>query len=71
MRFLFCAVFALAIGAIVTSQAEARSCSDYRGICLAKGATEAQCAGAWKRCMKSGIYIGPVSGTNHGQAEKR
>jgi hypothetical protein len=48
----------------------ARSCSDYKSICLSKGVKEAKCNGAWQRCMKTGNYTGPESGTNHGQADK-
>jgi len=38
---------------------------------MVKAVNKKLCAGAWSRCMKTGIYIGPESGTNHGQAEKR
>jgi hypothetical protein len=49
--------------------AEARSCSDFKKICLSKGSKK--CAGTWKECMRTGIYIGPDSGINHGYAEKQ
>jgi hypothetical protein len=45
------------------------SCTDYKNICLSKGSKK--CDGAWKQCMRTGIYIGPDSRTNHGQADKR
>ncbi|MET4493567.1 hypothetical protein ABIA94_009175 [Bradyrhizobium sp. LA7.1] len=54
---------------VSTTFAEARSCSDYKSICLSKGSKK--CEGAWKQCMKTGTYVGPDSGTNHGQADKR
>lgn len=59
------------VGMVAISPAYAVTCTDQKAICLRVGATEAQCQGAWKKCMKTGIYIGPVSGTNHGQTEKR
>ena len=62
---------AASVGILTAHPALARSCSDFRGICLSKGVKEARCAGAWKQCMRTGIYIGPDSGTNHGYAEKQ
>ena len=65
--------FVLSIAALViaASPVHARSCSDFKAICMVKAEKTARCDGAWKRCMKTGTYIGPESGTNHGQAEKR
>jgi len=60
---------AASIGIIAAHPAQAMSCTDYKNICLSKGSKK--CEGAWKECMKTGIYIGPDSGTNHGQADKR
>ncbi|MCP1764705.1 hypothetical protein ABIF64_007453 [Bradyrhizobium japonicum] len=59
------------VGIIAAHPAQARSCSDYKAICMAKAAKPERCDGAWKQCMKTGVYIGPESGTNHGQADKR
>ena len=62
---------AASIGVIAAHSAQAApmSCTDYKSICLSKGSKK--CDGAWKQCMRTGIYIGPNSGTNHGQADKR
>ena len=62
---------AASIGVIAAHSAQAApmSCTDYKSICLSKGSKK--CDGAWKQCMRTGIYIGPDSGTNHGQADKR
>jgi hypothetical protein len=59
------------VGVLAPSPAAATSCSDFKAICVSRAAKPERCDGAWKRCMKTGIYIGPESGTNHGQAEKR
>ena len=56
---------------MATSPVDARSCSDFKAICMTKAQKPERCDGAWKRCMKTGMYIGPESGTNHGQAEKQ
>lgn len=62
--------FTFAIAAVMfSSPVQAMSCSDYKSICLSKGSKK--CDGAWKRCMKTGTYIGPDSGKNHGQADKQ
>lgn len=61
--------FAICMAA--ASTADARSCSDYKAICMARALKPERCDGAWKKCMKTGIYIGPESGTNHGQADKQ
>ena len=51
------------IGVIAAHSAQAApmSCTDYKSICLSKGSKK--CDGAWKQCMRTGIYIGPDSGT--------
>jgi len=59
------------LGLLITTPASATSCSDFKAICVSRAAKPERCDGAWKRCMKTGTYIGPESGTNHGQAEKR
>jgi len=59
------------VGIIATDAAQAMSCTDYKNICLSKGSKEARCAGAWKQCMRTGTYIGPDTGKNHGQADKQ
>jgi len=65
-------IFVAFLAAIITTNTvQAMSCSEYRGVCMVKAVNKKLCAGAWNRCMKSGIYIGPESGTNHGQAERR
>ena len=69
-KYLFWTI-TIAAGFIATHPAQARSCSDYKAICLSKAAKPERCDGAWKKCMKTGIYIGPESGTNHGQADKQ
>jgi hypothetical protein len=68
MKFLFGTAVVLGI---MAQPAQAMSCSDYRSICMSKAAKPERCAGAWSRCMKTGIYIGPESGTNHGKADKQ
>jgi hypothetical protein len=62
-------VMAAAALLISTTLSQAMSCSDYKYICLSKDSKK--CDGAWKQCMKTGTYIGPDSGTNHGPADKR
>lgn len=57
--------------ALITRPAHAMSCSDNKAICEVRAKNVKNCDGAWKKCMKTGIYIGPESGANHGQAEKR
>lgn len=66
-------IFAVVSATLVVSAfpARANSCSDYKQICLARAKKPGSCEGAWKKCMRTGVYIGPESGTNHGQAEKR
>ena len=66
-----CVLLAFTSLVLAIQPAQAMSCSDYRGVCMVKAVNKKLCAGAWSRCMKTGIYIGPESGTNHGQAEKR
>jgi hypothetical protein len=65
--------FVLSIAALViaVTPVHARSCSDFKAVCMSRAEKPERCDGAWKRCMKSGTYIGPESGTNHGTAEKR
>ncbi len=52
---------AASIGIIAAHSAQAApmSCTDYKSICLSKGSKK--CDGAWKQCMRTGIYIGPNS----------
>jgi hypothetical protein len=71
MRLSLLLSIAAVVAATAASPAFAMTCTEQKGICLRVGATEAQCQGAWKKCMKTGIYIGPVSGTNHGKTEQR
>lgn len=62
---------AASIALFATAAAHAASCSGYKSICVTRAKDPATCDGAWKQCMRTGIYIGPESGTNHGQADKR
>ena len=66
MRILLAVAFVT-----VASPALAMSCSDYKSICVSRAKNPHKCEGAWKQCMRTGTYIGPESGTNHGQADKR
>lgn len=69
MKFLIFGAASIALFA--TAAAQAASCSGYKDICVARAKNPAKCGGAWKQCMRTGIYIGPENGTNHGQADKR
>jgi len=68
MKFFI--VLSLAGLVLASGPAQAMSCSDYKAICVIRAKNPKNCDGAWKRCMKTGNYTGPESGTNHGQADK-
>jgi hypothetical protein len=51
------------------------SCSEWRGECrnyaFEKKLPINVCDDSWKKCMKTGIWIGPHTGTNYGSVDKR
>ncbi len=65
LALLFLAAITLAM-----QPTQARSCSDFKAVCLVRAVNKSLFDGAWNMCMRTGIYIGPESHTNHGQAEK-
>jgi hypothetical protein len=54
-------VMTLTIGLLVlSSQAEARSCSDLRALCWTMRSDKSDCTGPYQRCLKSGVFITPL-----------